>query len=417
MRSITIFLFFLTCFATTATANAEPQQGMQFFEGTWQELLDAAKKQGKLIFVDVYTDWCPPCKQMDKEIFPLKEVGDTYNSMFLNYRLDAEKGEGVAIAGKYSVKAYPTYLYLNAEGTLLHRAVGFQPVASLSAHAASAMSAGAGGNSAGALEKEFRSGKRAPEFLRGYLKRLAELELDNTTVLNAYVEAVPSARLASPEELAYLAENVSGARSNALVFLMDHYTSLPAEQKKKTAARVYSRALYNSAGQAWKEGRPLELRQIITYMETLAPELPVAHHGGISKMKMLYYGMVKDLAKLKETGYRIVGNTMNISLDSIRAEDARMYGQTMKPFLSGEQDSTKVPGFQEEKQFIINQYSRKISSPLYETAAAFAASLDAGDAALADALQWAERVKLLMPPSPAIDSLVNKLKTKAPPKN
>jgi hypothetical protein len=346
----------------------------------------------------------------------LKEVGDTYNSMFLNYRLDAEKGEGVAIAGKYSVKAYPTYLYLNAEGTLLHRAVGFQPVASLSAHAASAMSAGAGGNS-GALEKEFRSGKRDPEFLRGYLKRLAELELDNTTVLNAYVEAVPSARLTSPEELAYLAENVSGARSNALVFLMDHYPSLPAEQKKKTAARVYSRALYNSAAQAWKEGRPLELKQIIAYMEMLAPELPAPQHGGVSKMKMLYYGMVKDLAKLKETGYQIAGNTMNISLDSIRAEDARMYRQTMKPFLNGEQDSTKVPGFQEEKQFIINQYSRKISSPLYETAAAFAASLDAGDAALTDALQWAERVKLLMPPSPAIDSLVNKLKTKAPSKN
>ncbi len=417
MRPITIFLFFITCFTTTAAANEMPRQGMQFFEGTWQQLLEAAKKQGKLIFVDVYTDWCPPCKQMDKEIFPLKEVGDTYNSMFLNYRLDAEKGEGVAIAGRYSVKAYPTYLYLNAEGTLLHRAVGFQPVAALSAHAASAMSANAGSNGTGALENEFKGGKRDPGFLRGYLKRLAELELDNTAVLNAYVEAVPSAKLASPEELEYLAENISGVRSNALVFLMEHYPSLPVEQKKRTAARLYAKALYNSAGAAWKEGRPLELKQVIAYLEMIGPELAARQREGVNKSKMLYYGMVKDLPKLKETGYRIVGNTMNISLDSIRAEDARMYRQTMKPFLSGEQDSTKVPGFQEEKPYIINQYSRRISSPLYETAAAFAASLDAGDAALADALQWAERVKLLMPPSPAIDSLVNKLKTKAPAKH
>lgn len=417
MRSITIFIFFLTCLTTTAAANTVPKQGMQFFEGSWQELLDAARKQRKLIFVDVYTDWCPPCKQMDKEIFPLKEVGDTYNSMFLNYRLDAEKGEGVAIAGKYSVKAYPTYLYLNAEGTLLHRAVGFQPVASLTAHAASAMSAGAGGSGIASLEKEFKEGKRDPVFLRGYIKRLAELELDNTTVLNAYVEAMPVAKLASPEELAYLGENISGVHSNALVFLMDHYNSLPAEQKKKTAATLYSKALYNAAGMAWKEGRPLELKQIITYMEMLEPVLSAPQHAGINKSKMLYYGMVKDLPKLKETGYLMVGRTMDIPLESIRREDERLYQQIMQPFLTGKQDSTKVPGFQEEKQFIINQYSRKLSAVLYETATAFAASLDAGDTALADALLWAERVKLLMPPAPAIDSLVNKLRTTAPPKN
>ena len=36
-------------------------QGIRFAEGSWKELLETAKKEGKLIFVDCYTEWCQPC--------------------------------------------------------------------------------------------------------------------------------------------------------------------------------------------------------------------------------------------------------------------------------------------------------------------------------------------------------------------
>jgi hypothetical protein len=106
---------------------------------------------------------------------------------------------------------------------------------------------------------------------------------------------------------------------------------------------------------------------------------------------------------------------MDIPLDSICAEDAKLYAQTMKPFLTGEQDSTKIPGFQEEKQYIVNQYSRKVVMPLYETATAFADALEPKDPALADALRWVERVRELMPADAArFDGLLNKLRAIAP---
>ena len=60
-----------------------------FFEGTWSEALQEAKATDKLVFVDVDTDWCPPCKQMDNEVLPLPEVGQQYNAVFVNYKLDA----------------------------------------------------------------------------------------------------------------------------------------------------------------------------------------------------------------------------------------------------------------------------------------------------------------------------------------
>jgi len=39
-----------------------------------------------------------------------------------------EKGEGINIAKKYGVKNYPTMLYINSKGELVHRTCGSVPV-------------------------------------------------------------------------------------------------------------------------------------------------------------------------------------------------------------------------------------------------------------------------------------------------
>ena len=49
--------------------------GMQFFEGSWSEVLAAAKEQNKYVFVDAFADWCVPCKWMTKNVFPTDEAG------------------------------------------------------------------------------------------------------------------------------------------------------------------------------------------------------------------------------------------------------------------------------------------------------------------------------------------------------
>lgn len=36
-----------------------------------------------------------------------------------------EKGEGVELAKKYNVKAYPTYLFINGDGEIVHRVLGY----------------------------------------------------------------------------------------------------------------------------------------------------------------------------------------------------------------------------------------------------------------------------------------------------
>lgn len=88
-------------------------QGINFNTGSWKEIIQKAKKEKKIIFVDVYADWCAPCKTMDKEVFTNEAAGKYFNSTFVNYKIDAEKGEGITLAQKYSVQAYPTLIFVN----------------------------------------------------------------------------------------------------------------------------------------------------------------------------------------------------------------------------------------------------------------------------------------------------------------
>jgi len=111
--------------------HPEESTGILFFEGTWQEAILKAKKENKLIFLDAYTTWCGPCKAMQKNIFPNEKVGELFNKNFINVKIDMEKGEGIALAKKYNVRAYPTLFFIDAQETLKLSSLGYHNVSQL----------------------------------------------------------------------------------------------------------------------------------------------------------------------------------------------------------------------------------------------------------------------------------------------
>lgn len=99
--------------------------GIQFTSISFEEALKLAKKEKKNIFLDAYASWCGPCKMLKKNIFTQKEVGDFYNSNFINMAIDMEQGEGPKLAQKYKVQAYPTLLFINHKGEVVGSALGY----------------------------------------------------------------------------------------------------------------------------------------------------------------------------------------------------------------------------------------------------------------------------------------------------
>ncbi len=88
------------------------------------KVLDKAAAQNKLVFVDVYTDWCLPCKLMDEDVFTHQETADFMNEHFVNYKIDAEKNEGPDIQIIYNIQAYPTLLFLDSKGKVILEKMG-----------------------------------------------------------------------------------------------------------------------------------------------------------------------------------------------------------------------------------------------------------------------------------------------------
>lgn len=105
-------------------ALSADDKGIEFFHGTWKEALEKAKAENKTIFVDIYATWCGPCKMMSNYVFTQQDVGDFYNENFICVKLDAEKGEGTAVARKYRIMAYPTLLYVDGDGEIVHKTEG-----------------------------------------------------------------------------------------------------------------------------------------------------------------------------------------------------------------------------------------------------------------------------------------------------
>ena len=118
------FAFGIFGFMYESPTSSETE-GMTFFKGTFQEALELAKKEKKLIFLDAYASWCGPCKLMKSKTFTDPEVGNLYNAKFINLAIDMEKGEGPELSRKYQVTAYPTLLFIDAKGKVVHRALGY----------------------------------------------------------------------------------------------------------------------------------------------------------------------------------------------------------------------------------------------------------------------------------------------------
>ena len=100
------------------------QEGTHFETLSFKEALAKAKSENKLIFMDCYTSWCGPCQFMSNTIFPKKEVGNFFNTNFINVKYDLEKGEGPELQKKYDVQAYPTFLIIRPDGSVQHKIVG-----------------------------------------------------------------------------------------------------------------------------------------------------------------------------------------------------------------------------------------------------------------------------------------------------
>jgi len=74
---------------------------------TLEEAVTLSKKKPKMIFIDIYTDWCGWCKKMDAETFANPEVVAFMNKKYYAVKLNAEQKEPINFKEQVFVNPNP----------------------------------------------------------------------------------------------------------------------------------------------------------------------------------------------------------------------------------------------------------------------------------------------------------------------
>lgn len=108
-------------------------------EANWGTDLPAAlaqaKKEKKVVLMDFTgSDWCPPCKALNREVFSSKEFADYAKDHFVLVELDFPRGKkqsaalekaNRALSEKYGIQGFPTVILLDGDSKQLWKKVGY----------------------------------------------------------------------------------------------------------------------------------------------------------------------------------------------------------------------------------------------------------------------------------------------------
>lgn len=138
-----ILLIITAIVLSTITYAKEKDTPIKWY--TFQEAIKLQKENPKMIFVDVYTDWCGWCKKMDKSTFSNEVIAKYMNENYYPVKFDAEMKAEVEFKGKTYINSgksrgsshdlakallngqmsYPSYAFLTKEADLLTVVQGY----------------------------------------------------------------------------------------------------------------------------------------------------------------------------------------------------------------------------------------------------------------------------------------------------
>lgn len=237
-KNLLSFAFILMAFVINAQNSS-----IQFEQGTWDEILAKAQKENKPIFLDAYASWCGPCKWMAANIFTQNGVADHFNAKFINAKIDMEKGEGVKLAQKYQVQAYPTLLILNSNGEMLHRVCGALQAEPFIAWANESFDTE---KRFGALQQKYISGERSSSFMIKYIEALDKVCLNAEKVAEEYLNSLKDEALFEKDNWTIFNEHIWNSESRSFKFVAEKYSKffdLYGDKVNEKITEVYSQKI------------------------------------------------------------------------------------------------------------------------------------------------------------------------------
>lgn len=282
-------------------------QGISFEAKSFDDAIAQAQAEDKYIFVDGYTTWCGPCKWLSANVFPEEAVGEYYNENFVNFKIDMEKGEGPDLAKKWEIKGYPTLLYLDKNGEVIHRSMGSRPVEEFIALGKDARNPE---KQVVTLEKRFNAGDRNADFLKNYAVALTSAGMGNFgEVVELYMNTQDD--WSTKENMEFIFEYSEASMDSKLFkYTLDHkdkFVAMVGEEKYKSKVNYAAEVDRSKKGIA---------------------------RDDVDGMQEHFKGYMTDL-EAKNTAYVTYINTLMYSKDPV---DQEKFESEVQLFLAGSPD-------------------------------------------------------------------------------
>ena len=307
-------------------------QGIDFFHGNWSEALAAAKAEDKIIFVDAYTTWCGPCKRMAANVFPDEKVGEFYNSNFLNVKMDMEKGEGRKIRSEYKVASFPTLLFVDGDGKLVHREVGARQADAFINLGKKALKKV---DYSAKYKDQYESGDRSFELVYNYVRALNKSRKPSMKIANDFLRT--NKDLAQEDKMKFIHE--AAVESDSKIF------DLMIENKKTIISQVGQEAFHNKILQASKNTlqKAMEfkskdlLKQAQSTMKAHFPseaksfalESNLDYFGSVGEKSSFLKASKKYASSAKDDGKKLDQLSMRILSKFHEESDLMAYAETL----------------------------------------------------------------------------------------
>jgi thiol-disulfide isomerase/thioredoxin len=281
MKHLTrIFLSALILFSTMQSFGT----GIDFnHELTFQQALDKAKQEGKLVFIDCYTSWCGPCKRLAATVFVDSALGDYFNNNYVNVKFDMEKEEGPSIATRYQITAYPTLLWLDPNGSIKNKIIGGLDVKGL-------MDAGKKAADPipelmSGMDKKYAAGTRDETFMEEYLNLFKSSGRDYDAVFAEYIKQATAQNWPKDKTLPTVFDLTRSYPSAGIDQLVKDKNSLIA----KYGAKVYSAKIDAIANDALSVAKRRTDEKVLKEAIDLVKGNSTDSKQQIAKMEMDYY--------------------------------------------------------------------------------------------------------------------------------
>lgn len=281
----------------------------------FENLLKKARETGKYIFMDAYTTWCGPCKQMAKNVFTVNKVALFFNKNFINIKIDMEKGDGVTLREKYKIVAYPTFLLIDGYGNEIHRIVGsFNPEEFIER-----IKEGLGDSSVSSMKRIYEQKNYNEDFIINYIKKLTEVYKNDEAdeVATNYLDDLSTKEKTDPKYW-FIYENprLTTYGSDRYKFIVENRKKFQEKTGKEKVEKLIYRLLLSSFSQTLMGLVPYNQEKIDKIEKEILKLKPINIKDILLLIKLTKMRGVKDFEKftnlVESKAANVDSNTLSI---------------------------------------------------------------------------------------------------------